>query len=367
MKEAELGALLHDIGKIGVAEAILNKPARLTDDEYEEVKSHCEIGYDLLSNLPHFDAIASIVRCHHEHFDGTGYPRRLRGEEIPIAARIVSVVEAVEAMVSDRPYRKGLDAEGVLAELARGAGSQWDPDVVEIFSGMLTQDRKHLVMRNSALEVALARSPIAELVDENDGGTGPTVRGISATFRSASQPIFVLDTELNIVSLNPAAERLVGRQEVELQGQGWGTLAVNPPAAASFGESRNLRLVPSDGIDVDLRITVSSCVQTAQTTGWSSAMRAPGRTWRPSKPRPSIPSRGSRRAPSWSAGPPSRCTLGGHRWRWFFLTSTPWRRSMTPSGARWATPRCRRWPRSSFPSCARTTSRPAGATTNSRS
>src|SRR5258708_11305773 len=160
----ELGALLHDIGKIGVSEAILNKPARLTDAEYVEIQSHCDIGYHLLSNLPQFEEVAEIVRSHHEHYDGTGYPRGIVGESIHIGARIVSVVEATEAMISDRPYREGVSADEVLAELARGPGTQWDANVVEAFSAILSEDHRHLVMHNSALEIALARTPVSELV-----------------------------------------------------------------------------------------------------------------------------------------------------------------------------------------------------------
>src|SRR5258708_1348867 len=172
VRVTELGALLHDIGKIGVSEAILNKPARLTDAEYVEIQSHCDIGYHLLSNLPQCEEVAEIVRSHHEHYDGSGYPRGLVGDSIHIGARIVSVVEATEAMISDRPYRKGMSADEVLAELQRCAGSQWDANVVEAFSAILSEDHRHLVMHNSALEIALARTPVSELVGaEQDAGT----------------------------------------------------------------------------------------------------------------------------------------------------------------------------------------------------
>ena len=210
VRVTELGALLHDLGKIGVSEAILNKPARLTDEEYEEIKHHCDIGYQLLSNLPHFEEVAEIVWSHHEDYDGTGYPRGISGEDIPIGARIVSVVEATEAMVSDRPYRKGMSPDEVLQELADGAGSQWDPIVVETFSGILSADRKHLVMRNSALDVELSRSPVAEIIRRGarDGIEPATpLAEINDTFHGASQPIFVLDDSLRVVAANPSAER----------------------------------------------------------------------------------------------------------------------------------------------------------------
>jgi putative nucleotidyltransferase with HDIG domain/PAS domain S-box-containing protein len=226
VREAEMGALLHDIGKIGVSEAILNKPARLTEQEYVEVQHHAEIGYHLLNNLPHFENVAQVVYSHHEHFDGTGYPRRLHGEEIPMAARIVSCVEAVEAMVSDRPYRKGMSADEVLMELSNGAGTQWDPNVVRVFSGMLSKDRKHLSMHNSALEVVLEHSPIDSLVAAG-AESGPSLEGLSGTFRSAHQPIFILDEDLCVVSINPAAEQLTGFAEIDVQGRRWSELCAS--------------------------------------------------------------------------------------------------------------------------------------------
>ncbi len=220
VRVTELGALLHDIGKIGVSEAILNKPARLTDAEYVEIQSHCDIGYHLLSNLPQFEEVAEIVRSHHEHYDGSGYPRGLVGESIHIGARIVSVVEATEAMISDRPYRKGMSAEEVLAELQRCAGSQWDANVVAAFSAILSEDHRHLVMHNSALEIALARTPVSELVGaEQDAGT--SIGGVSTTFAGASQPMFIVDEQFRVVSINPAAARVLDRSEDDLQGEDW--------------------------------------------------------------------------------------------------------------------------------------------------
>ncbi|MHB8507419.1 MAG: HD domain-containing phosphohydrolase [Candidatus Dormibacteria bacterium] len=264
VRTTELGALLHDIGKIGVSERILNKPAKLTDEEYEEIKSHCAIGYELLSNLPQFDEVADIVLSHHEHFDGSGYPRALKGEQIHRSARIVSVVEAVEAMVSDRPYRKGMTPDEVLRELAEGAGSQWDPEVVEIFSGILSQDRKHLVMRNSALEIALSRTPLVELVragldPSNPGEDNAALRGMSATFMTATEPIFILDAERRIVWVNPTAERVTGFSEAALQARDW-TAVCDPAegrgASSGFGTTRACTLLTS--ADQRLAVEVSA-------------------------------------------------------------------------------------------------------------
>jgi len=256
---AELGALLHDLGKIGVSEAILNKPARLTEEEYEEIKAHCEIGYQLLANLPHFEEVADIVYSHHEHYDGTGYPRRLKGEAIHIGARIVSVVEATEAMVSDRPYRRGMTPDEVLHELAEGAGSQWDPEVVRIFSAMLSSDRKHLSMRNSALEIALSRTPIGQLVERSDTAA---LEGVSATFHGATQPILILDQDCAVVAANPAAERLTGFSEAQLQEQHWseltGSAELRPESGSTFFSStRSVQFRQSTGPAIALEVTGS--------------------------------------------------------------------------------------------------------------
>ncbi|HXA41647.1 MAG TPA: HD domain-containing phosphohydrolase [Candidatus Solibacter sp.] len=251
VRVTELGALLHDIGKIGVSEAILNKPARLTDAEYVEIQSHCDIGYHLLSNLPQFEEVAEIVRSHHEHYDGSGYPRGLVGESIHIGARIVSVVEATEAMISDRPYRKGMSADEVLAELARCAGSQWDANVVAAFSAILSEDHRHLVMHNSALEIALARTPVSELVGaEQDAGT--EIGGVSTTFAGASQPMFIVDEQFRVVSMNPAAGRVLDRSEDDLQGEDWiklsGALESERRSPEGyFGVSRVVSLAARDG------------------------------------------------------------------------------------------------------------------------
>jgi diguanylate cyclase (GGDEF)-like protein/PAS domain S-box-containing protein/putative nucleotidyltransferase with HDIG domain len=257
VRVAELGALLHDLGKIGVSEAILNKPARLTEEEYEEIKSHCEIGFHLLQGLPNFEEVAEIVYSHHEHFDGTGYPRKLRGEQIHIGARIVSVVEATEAMVSDRPYRRGMTPDEVLQELAEGAGTQWDPEVVRIFSGMLSSDRKHLSMRNSALEIALSRTPIEQLVKREDA---PSLEGVTATFHGATQPILILDQDYKVVAANPAAQHTTGYSEEQLQERDWASLTgageVRRDAAHNFfTSSRIVQVQRAGGETVDLEVT----------------------------------------------------------------------------------------------------------------
>jgi HD-GYP domain-containing protein (c-di-GMP phosphodiesterase class II) len=126
-------ALLHDVGNIGVSDGLLNKPGPLIDAERELIRAHTQIGYELLREVPLLDVVAGIVRNHHEWFDGSGYPNGLQGDAIPIAARIVAVVDAYGAMLAPRSYRPALSSELACEELRRGAGSQFDPQVVDAF------------------------------------------------------------------------------------------------------------------------------------------------------------------------------------------------------------------------------------------
>ncbi len=131
--DIEVAALLHDIGKIGIPDAILNKPSRLTDEEYELMKKHPEYGWIVLRGLPGFERVSLLILHHHESFDGKGYPGGLAGEEIPMGSRIVSVIDAFDAMVSSRPYRQGLPLEEAARRLVQASGTQFDPRVVERF------------------------------------------------------------------------------------------------------------------------------------------------------------------------------------------------------------------------------------------
>ena len=127
----KLGALLHDVGKIGVSENILRKPTSLTADEMLEMRLHVTHGEQTLRDVPRMDAVRDMIHYHHEWWDGRGYPLGLSGEEIPLGARIIAVADAYDAMTSDRPYRRRLPQEVALERLREGAGTQFDPAVVE--------------------------------------------------------------------------------------------------------------------------------------------------------------------------------------------------------------------------------------------
>jgi HD-GYP domain-containing protein (c-di-GMP phosphodiesterase class II) len=133
LRDVEMAAVVHDIGKIGVPDAILNKPERLTDDERAIMNKHPEYGWGVLRLFPALEKTSLITLHHHERFDGEGYPGKLRGTEIPVGARIVSVIDAFDAMVSNRPYRKGLPVEEAKRRLTADTGTQFDPDVVKCF------------------------------------------------------------------------------------------------------------------------------------------------------------------------------------------------------------------------------------------
>lgn len=136
LHDVEMGALLHDIGKIGVRDSVLLKPGPLTPEEWEEMKEHPAIGYRLLRGIHYLERAAKVVLQHQERWDGKGYPAGLKGEEIEIGARIFAVVDTLDAILSDRPYRAGRPFEVALEEIQRCSGTQFDPKVVEAFASI---------------------------------------------------------------------------------------------------------------------------------------------------------------------------------------------------------------------------------------
>lgn len=140
VKTVRVGGLFHDIGKIGIPDRILLKDTKLTDEEYSEIKKHPEIGATILSSASIFDDIIPIVKHHHERFDGKGYPGNLAGEAIPLLARIATVADAFDAMSSRRTYRDSLDIDIIADEIRKNEGSQFDPEIAEVFLDILKNE-----------------------------------------------------------------------------------------------------------------------------------------------------------------------------------------------------------------------------------
>ncbi len=150
-----IAGLLHDVGKIGVRDAVILKPDRLNVEEYEEIKQHPEIGARILEPVDFLADVAPCVRHHHEWFDGSdrGYPMRLRGDEIPLPSRMILVADTVEAMTSDRPYRKALPLEAVLSELNKFSGSQFDPTCVQAFLRLIEREGETFIRSDQKFNI----------------------------------------------------------------------------------------------------------------------------------------------------------------------------------------------------------------------
>ena len=136
-----IAGLLHDIGKLVVPDEILKKPGPLNDEEYEVMQRHVNIGEVLIREVPQLKDVIQAVSCHHERYDGTGYPRGLQGEGIPLLGRIIAIADAYSAMSLDRPYRKAMPHDRVLSELVAGAGKQFDPEITHVFVDMLLEEQ----------------------------------------------------------------------------------------------------------------------------------------------------------------------------------------------------------------------------------
>jgi len=134
--ELSTAGMLHDIGKVSISESILEKREPLTKEEWIEIKKHPEVGWSILSSVTEYGILAETVLAHHEHWDGSGYPNRLKGASIPLPSRVIAIADAYDAMVKDRPYRKGMLHEDAMKEIKKNAGSQFDPKIVEVFLEM---------------------------------------------------------------------------------------------------------------------------------------------------------------------------------------------------------------------------------------
>ncbi len=155
------GALLHDIGKIGVPDGILHKPGALTEAEWQVIRQHPELGAQMVADVEQLEHARMVITNHHERYDGSGYPRGLRGEAIPLGARIFAIADSFDAMTSTRPYRKGLGLAGARQELRRCAGSDFDPQCVEVFLSFSDEEVERVIKQREQADMdLLAALPI---------------------------------------------------------------------------------------------------------------------------------------------------------------------------------------------------------------
>jgi HD-GYP domain-containing protein (c-di-GMP phosphodiesterase class II) len=171
LRQIEKAAILHDIGKIGVADAVLAKPGPLNETEWEEMRRHPELGRHVLSGIDFLRDAAEVVYAHHERWDGQGYPLGLKGEEIPLGARIFAVVDAYCAMTSHRPYRKAMPHSRAIDEILRNAGGQFDPAVVRVFTeaerqGLIDEEQHNGHGRRSGQRVLQRGEEVASAAGE---------------------------------------------------------------------------------------------------------------------------------------------------------------------------------------------------------
>jgi putative nucleotidyltransferase with HDIG domain len=159
IERLEYAALLHDLGKIGISRAILSKPSVLSDEEYEKIREHPDIGARILESVPFLDDIRPVVQNHHERVDGAGYGHGLASADIPLAARILSVADSFDAMTAERPYRRALSAEDAVSELTMGSGSQFDSEIVDVLIRALPDIEDEALLSDAArAEGAIARA-----------------------------------------------------------------------------------------------------------------------------------------------------------------------------------------------------------------
>ena len=223
-KQLVAGAQLHDIGKVGIPLSILNKPSALTESEWAVIREHTEIGERILRSVPAMEEVATIVRHSHEHWDGSGYPDGLSGEEIPLASRVILCADAFHAMRSDRPYRRGRDVEAALAEIEACAGTQFDPRVAESLVALVNNARAGIPVKGDRLRKRRLIALLTALVI----GTGGAIAA-SPGVRDAIKSIFAT-TPPTHAAADPSAptDVTVGafRDLLRLPPFGW-----HPPAA----------------------------------------------------------------------------------------------------------------------------------------
>lgn len=207
LADLNLLCLLHDIGKIGIPLEILNKPGRLTDSEWEVLRTHAEKGYQIAMSSEELKSIARLILCHHERWDGKGYPQKLSGKSIPVLSRIIAIVDAYDAMVNNRSYRKGKTPEEAQEEMRRCAGTQFDPNLVEEFLAMLMENPN--IARGEKIGGSEVRVFLENRFETVESGN---------TFPVAYSR-YLLDLDETIIEVDPAFEEITGYTASETVGK----------------------------------------------------------------------------------------------------------------------------------------------------
>lgn len=210
LKAIEAAALLHDMGKLAIPEHILNKPGKLTSGEFETMKRHSDIGADLLSSIPFPYPVVPIVRHHHENWDGTGYPNRIAGTDIPLGARILSVVDCFDALTSDRPYRPRLSTEAAFAIIHERRGTMYDPLIVDTFISAYPiiapsairagEDAKTLVPPTSLLDLDKANALDKIHAGSTEGAALLEVRRLLSTAQTPSEAVAAISATIRQIT-----------------------------------------------------------------------------------------------------------------------------------------------------------------------
>lgn len=197
-------AIMHDIGKIGIPLEILNKPGKLNDSEWNMMKTHVNKGYQIAKSSQEFSGIADMILYHHERWDGRGYPEGLRGEQIPLLSRIISVVDSYDAMTNDRAYRKALSESAARSELLRCAGSQFDPNIVREFVQMMEEDDQKRGVVTSTMSQEESRKSVPVAVET------PVVHTVSRNVHPMSYSMYVIDWDYRIVQVDERFQSFTG-------------------------------------------------------------------------------------------------------------------------------------------------------------
>ena len=204
-------AIMHDIGKIGIPLEILNKPGKLNDSEWAMMKTHVQKGYQIAKSSQEFSAIADMILYHHERWDGRGYPEGLREEQIPLLSRIISVVDAYDAMTNDRAYRKALSESAARSELLRCAGTQFDPNIVREFIAMLEEEDR----KRGVTVTTMSQEETSKSVEPAPARKQEIVRSAEKNVHRINSCIYYIEEDFAIVQADDQFEKLTGYSKEE--------------------------------------------------------------------------------------------------------------------------------------------------------